>query len=171
VEKEKISSLDRLSKMLGKPARHEWLNIGGQLVPKPAINGLVRDIHHGKVKSWDEVHAFYKESSEQYLQQKAQHAFASMLEILQLTPASFNQNIFLQLVQQAVATREWMVKNIYESRAKDYTNPFRKMVYESQKEMEKIIGSLKDNAFIRQQQEELAQFKKLAVATMKNFKS
>lgn len=171
VEKEKISSFDALSKMLGKPARHEWLNIGGQLVPKPDINSLVRDIHNGKVKSWDEVHAFYKESSEQYQHQKRRHAFASMLEILQLTPASFNQKIFLQLLQQAIATREWMVKNIYESRAKDYTNPFRKMVYESQKEMEKIIGSLKDNAFIRQQQEELAQFKKLAVATMKNFKA
>jgi hypothetical protein len=43
----------------------------------------------------------------------------------------------------------WMVKGIYESRAKDYANPFRRMVYESQKEMEKVVGRLKDNAFIR----------------------
>jgi hypothetical protein len=32
-----------------------------------------------------------------------------------------------------------------------------------------VIGSLKDNSFIRQQQEELKQFKKQAVEIAKNF--
>ncbi|HKO82361.1 MAG TPA: hypothetical protein VJU78_18255, partial [Chitinophagaceae bacterium] len=71
--------------------------------------------------------------------------------------------------QQSVAIKEWMVKGIYESRAKDYASPFRQMVYDSQKEMEKVIGSLKDNAFINQQREELASFKKKVVAIQKSF--
>jgi hypothetical protein len=73
------------------------------------------------------------------------------------------------LLQQAVETKEWMVRNIYESRAKDYSNPFRLMVYESQKEMEKVVGSLKDNAFIKQQQEELVTFKRQAGSISKQF--
>lgn len=167
IEKEKISSIDQLIKLIGKTIRSEWVNIGGQLVPKPAINLLIRNIHSGKINGWDEVHTFYKENSEQYHQYKRQHAFASLLEILQLQPASLNKKIFSQLLQQAVATREWMVKGIYESRAKDYSNPFRKMVYDTQKEMEKVTGKLKENAFIQQQQEELANFKKQVAAAIK----
>jgi hypothetical protein len=53
-----------------------------------------------------------------------------------------------------------MVRGIYESRAKDYTNPFRQMVYDTDQEMEKVVGKLKDNTFIRQQQEELEAFRK-----------
>lgn len=169
IDKEKIGSFDQLLKTTGKPVRNEWMNIGSQLVPKPAINTLIRNIHNGKINSWDEVHTFYKESSEQYNQNKRQHAFASMLELLQLNPDGFTKKIFLQLLQQTVATKEWMVKGIYESREKDYASPFRQMVYESQKEMEKVIGKLKDNSFIKQQQDELVQFKKQVAAISKSF--
>ncbi|HKZ65187.1 MAG TPA: hypothetical protein VJ111_02465, partial [Chitinophagaceae bacterium] len=169
IEKEKINSIDLLIKLIGKAVRSEWINIGGQLISKPALNTLIRNIHTGKINSWDEVHTFYKNHSEQYMEQKRQHSFASMLELLQLTPSTFTKKIFLQLLQQSVATKEWMVKGIYESRAKDYASPFRQMVYETQKEMEKVIGSLKDNSFIRQQQEELTTFKKRVAAINKGF--
>ena len=171
IEKEKIGSFDRLVKSFGKAVRSEWVNIGGQLVPKPSINSMIRKIHAGKINGWDEVHAFYKESSDQYQQHKRQHAFASMLELLQLKPSALTKKVFLGLVQQSVITKEWMVKSIYESRAKDYANPFRKMVYDTQKEMETIIGSLKDNAFIRQQKEELGQYKQRVTSMISNFES
>lgn len=167
IEKEKITSFDQLVKSAGKPVRNEWINIGGQLTPKPAIGTLIRKIHTGKINSWDDVHTYYKECSGQYQQLKRQHAFASMLEIRNLSAAQFTRKTFLHLLQQAVATKEWMVKGIYESRAKDYANPFRKMVYDSQKEMEKVVGSLKDNVFIRQQREQLIQFKKQVAAITK----
>jgi hypothetical protein len=48
-----------------------------------------------------------------------------------------------------------MTRNIYESRAKDYQNDFRKMVYNNEKEMEAVVGKLEDNVFINQQQHEL----------------
>ncbi len=161
IKTEKTDSLEKLIKTMGNPTRSEWANIGGQLIPLPAINKLIKNIHTGKANSWDDVHGFYKEYSDLYYLHKRQHAFASMLEILQLTQSTFTKKIFLKLLRQAEATKEWMVKGIYESRAKDYASPFRQMVYESQKEMEKVIGKLKDNEFIKQQQEELIQFKKL----------
>ena len=83
-----------------------------------------------------------------------------MLEISGLTPAKLTRKAFVSLLRQAVATREWMTRNIYESRAKDYENPFRTMVYDTAKEMEKVIGSIKDNSFIKQQQEQTAAFRK-----------
>ena len=82
------------------------------------------------------------------------------MEILKLSPAKFTKKAFTKLLHQAVTTREWMTKGIYESRAKDYQNPFRTMVYDTQEEMDKVIGKLKDNNFILLQQEETIGFKK-----------
>ena len=171
IEKDRIGSLEQLKKSLNAGPRDEWLNIGGQLTPKSAITDLIRNIHRGKLKSWEEVHNFYKETSAQYTMHKRQHAYASMLEVLKIKPAAFTSKLFLQLLQQSVATKSWMVKGIYESRAKDYANPFRQMVYESRMEMEKVVGKLKNNAFIRQQQDELVQFKKSVANIIKTFGS
>lgn len=169
IEEQKIDSFDELTKTIGKSERTEWKNLGGQLIPKPVVSALIKDIHHGKIRSWDEVHAFYEECSNEYPLQKLRHAVASLLEILDITPQKFNKKLFADLLQQTVATKEWMTQRIYDSRAKDYDNEFRKMIYETQKEMDKVIGSLKDNAFILQQQEELKSFKKQVSSIMKSF--
>lgn len=169
IGKEKIGSLEILLKKAGKADRQEWMNIGGQLIPAPAVATLVQNIHSDTVNEWEDVHAFYRDNSEQYPLQKLQHAFASLLEILNLSPAKFNKKTFSRVLQQALATKEWMVKGIYESRAKDYDNPFRQMVYDSQKEMEKVIGALKDNGFILQQQEELKLFREQVTAIRQRF--
>ncbi len=87
---------------------------------------------------------------------------ASLLEILKLTPRRFTKKVFLKLLQQSMLTKEWMTNAIYESRAKDYQNPFRQMVYSTEQEMEKVIGKLKDNTFIVQQSEDTAAFSKKA---------
>ena len=53
-----------------------------------------------------------------------------------------------------------MVEQIYQSREKDYTNPFRQMVYGNTREMEKVVGSLAENPFIQQEKEELSRYKR-----------
>ena len=160
-EQKKISSLQQWLKLLpAKPKRSSWMNIGGQLMPAAAVQTLIRNIRSGSIKNWDEVHTFYNNQSAVYFRQKQLHAFASMLEVLKLSPAKLNKKIILQLLQQTLTTKEWMTKGIYESRAKDYSNPFRKMVYETEAEMEKVIGKLSANSFINQQKEELKQFRK-----------
>ncbi|MEO6610695.1 MAG: DUF4954 family protein [Chitinophagaceae bacterium] len=159
IEKRDIVSWQKLLQSLpAKPVRNSWKNIGGQLIPASAINSLVRDVRSGKIGSWDEVHDFYRKKSDQYPREKFQHAFASLLEVLGITPKKFTRKLFFSLLEQAVTTKQWMTGNIYESRAKDYENPFRQMVYDNQEEMDKVIGKLSDNSFIRQQEKELQQF-------------
>jgi len=51
-----------------------------------------------------------------------------------------------------------MVDEIYVSRAKDYKNPFRNMVYNSDEERDLVVGKLEDNSFILQQRQELEIF-------------
>ena len=157
----KINTWENLYSALPLRAkRNDWLNLGGQLLPKSSVKTLIKDIHSLKVNSWDEMHAFYKLNGEIYDEQKFHHGFASLLEAKKIAPADFDKKIFKLLMKEALDTRAWMVKAIYESRAKDYHNKFRKIVYETSKEMNKVIGALADNDFIKQQKEEMKNYRK-----------
>ncbi|MEO9033604.1 MAG: hypothetical protein ABI285_10220, partial [Ginsengibacter sp.] len=69
-----------------------------------------------------------------------------------------------------VDTKNWMSKEIYSSRAKDYTNPFRKMVYESKEEMNEVVGQLEKNQFIQDQLAEADLYKKTVRSLIQKLK-
>ena len=62
-----------------------------------------------------------------------------------------------------------MAKGIYDSKAKDFVNPYRKMVYETTAEMNAVVGKLEDNSFIKEQVIELKRFKREISAIRKAF--
>ena len=160
IESSNINSWEKLQKKLpGKAERKSWKNLGGQLIPENDIHTLIRNIRSNKIASWDDVHTYYSQKSKRYATEKFNHAFASLLEVESLTIKSLSKKKILQLLDKAVATREWMTENIKSSREKDYSSPFRKMVYDTEKEMEKVLGALKDNSFIQQQVQETLAFK------------
>lgn len=154
-----------------KIQRSQWLNIGGQLIQQTQVEALKRNIKTGKVKDWEEVHQFYVTEGDNYQKDKLYHAYTGLLEILFITPRQFTAALFVDLLQKSVATKTWMCTEIYESRAKDYTNPFRKMVYDTTEEMNKVTGRLEDNSFIQQQAGKLDEFKKQVKSVIKKIKS
>ncbi|MCW3087251.1 MAG: hypothetical protein JWQ78_637, partial [Sediminibacterium sp.] len=143
-----------------KPGRRTWINIGGQLIPAEELTALKDKIRNGKIKSWEAVHDFYRSQGEKYPAQKIQHALASLTEITGISLKKMDINQFHTLLNSAVATKEWMTKGIYDSRAKDYNNPYRIIVFESVGEINAVLGKLEDNDFINQQNEGLLAFKK-----------
>ncbi|MEO6547376.1 MAG: DUF4954 family protein [Ferruginibacter sp.] len=171
IQQNSIAGFDELKKTISaKIQRSEWTNIGGQLIQQSAIEKLQRDIVGGKIKGWHEIHEFYESQSVAYLPDKLNHAYTSLLEILNITPKQFTPTLLKELLQQAITTREWMCKGIYESRAKDYNNAFRKMVYNNQEEMNMVFGKIEDNAFIQQQTGELDAMKKQVKAVIRKLK-
>jgi hypothetical protein len=172
ISAQSIDSFDDLLQVLpSQPERGEWKNIGGQLLPKASVDDLIERIKSGDIKNWNEVHQFYQQSGKAYSDQKLHHAFASLLELAGITKQEFTRDVFAGLVEQAVKTKTWMTENIYESRAKDYQNEFRKMIYDNDTEMESVVGSLEDNVFINQQREELTAFRELAGNICRQFQS
>jgi NDP-sugar pyrophosphorylase family protein len=170
INSENIHDFETLLKKIGSAKRTEWVNSGGQLLPEHFLKKLLNAIHRGGIDNWNDVHRFYKKASVDYPLHKAQHAFAALLELLHPKEGVMGRQLFFSILQQALVTKEWMVNGIYESRAKDYDNAFRKMVYQSHQEMEKIVGKLKDNSFIIQQQQELSVFQKQVAAIVEKFK-
>jgi hypothetical protein len=171
LQKNKFAGFEEFKKSLSaKIQRSQWLNIGGQLIQKTAIDTLKRNIKSGKVKSWDQLHDFYRQQGAAYTLDKLNHGYTSLLEILNITPKQFTPALFKQLLQQALDTKEWMCKGIFDSRAKDYSNTFKKMVYDTNEEMNTVIGRLEDNSFIQQQLGELDEMKKKVKAMIRRMK-
>ena len=167
----KFADFAALKKTLSaKIQRSEWLNVGGQLIQKAEIENVKRNIKSGKVKSWVELHNFYRQQGIAYTTDKLNHAYTSLLEILNITPRQFTPLLLKELLKQALNTKEWMCKGIFDSRAKDYSNPFRKMVYETNEEMNKVIGRLEDNSFIQQQLADLDVMKKQVKSVLRKIK-
>jgi len=122
------------------------------------------------MKSWEDVHRFYEEQSARYPADKFYHSTAALKKVMGIDIKKITFSSFHSLIQQSIATKSWMTKGIFESRAKDYENDFRKMVYNSSAEMNKVTGSLNENAFINQETAALDQYKKNAEALIKRVK-
>ncbi len=142
-----------------KMKRKEWINAGGQLLLKDDVEVLKNNIKAGKIVGWDDVHHWYAEQSTQYAEKKLKHALACLSEIKGVNIKSIDNTFLLELIESAIATKVWITKSIYESRAKDYKSPYRAMVYDNVKEMESVVGKLEDNTFIKNQMAELESFK------------
>jgi hypothetical protein len=171
LQNNKFTSFEEFKKTLSaKIQRSEWLNIGGQLIQKNVIENLRRNIKSGKIKSWEDLHDFYRVQGVAYPTDKLNHGYTSLLEILNITPKQFTPALFKQLLQQAADTKEWMCKGIYDSRAKDYSNPFKKMVYDTNEEMDTVVGRLEDNSFIQTQLAELDEMKKQVKSIIRRLK-
>ncbi|MCR6719577.1 MAG: DUF4954 family protein [Chitinophagaceae bacterium] len=160
METENNYSLGYHIEKLRNAKREPFVNLGGQLMPASSLSELIKQIKNGRIDSWEDVHSFYHSCSADYLFQKRQHAFASLLEILDIKLAALTLSKFKNLLKDALKTRKWMTANIRASREKDYESLFRQMVYESRAEMEKVIGKLDDNNFIISQEAEFAAFEK-----------
>jgi hypothetical protein len=154
-----ITTINEIMKMMTSAnVRKAFQNIGGQLIPKATITQLRKNISEGVINDWDEVHQFYTNEGNAYAYERLMHALAALVEIKNINLSPFHEVQLLPFLDEAIHTKTWMTQNIHDSRAKDYENPFRKMVYDNDKEMEAVMGSLADNTFIRQQKKELNTF-------------
>lgn len=140
-------------------SRVEFENIGGQLVPVAQVEALLTAIKAGTIATWDAVHMQYHQWSARYLEEKFKHALASLAEITSRPLADWDKAFIQVLLIESIKTREWICQEIFNSRSKDYQNPFKLMVYESLEEMEEVIGKLDDNAFINSERQAFARYK------------
>jgi hypothetical protein len=156
-----INSVAALIKSL--PSRtnlSQWKNIGGQLIRQEELEKVQKQIKSGRLKSWEDIHKFYIEQADNYPYEKLVHALAALKRVTGFSLGKSNAGEIKDLLQQSVETRKWMFENIRDSREKDYTNPFRQMMYNSPAEMDLVIGSLQENPFIQQEKDSLEAYRK-----------
>jgi hypothetical protein len=162
-----LTDLQKKIPALKSPA--EWLNVGGQLIKSSSIKKLISDINKNKVRNWNEVHAFYTSEGDKYVDEKLIHALSFYKRVFG-NGTKWKEEELRTIFSHAVSTRQWMNEGIRKSREKDYENPFRQMVYDSEAEMNKVVGSLDDNSFINQENEKFLQFKKRVSGLLKKMR-
>ena len=142
---------------LNHSKRTQWTNIGGQLIQSNKVDELIRRIQSGKVKSWNEIHQFYEQEKNQYSNYKLAHAVAAYKSIFKEDLRK--KEIIHSLLDKALTIKTEILKNIISSREKDYTSPYRTMVYDNRNEMDAVTGKLEENSFILEQKAALKKMK------------
>ncbi|HXB29811.1 MAG TPA: DUF4954 family protein [Puia sp.] len=128
-----------------------WVNVGGQLIKKTALDKMLVDIRKNRLDGWKDIHQFYLNEGKNYITDKLHHALDILWKVNDISIKKIKPDEFKELLFQSMQTAKWITKGIYTSREKDYLNPFRKMVYENQAEMDQVIGKLDENSFIKNQ--------------------
>ena len=143
---------------MGIEPRGRWVNIGGQLFREADVDALRQGVASGDIGGWEEVHSEYKRLGELYPVLKARHAFASLLDIEEMEPEQFTPARWHTLLAAAESTMRRINSLTRESRMKDYTNPFRRLTYDSPAEMNAVVGTVEQDAFIAQIERETGAF-------------
>lgn len=142
------------------PLYIDWMNVGGQVMPKEKVQELCSLIKEGNVKDWDSVHAFYADVQKDYEDYKSRYAIYLLEKLYSRSIEKFDSEIFEDILEDVSKMAETMLKFSIESREKDFTDYYRCMTYESKEEMTAVLGTLEDNDFLKVLSKDTAAFKK-----------
>jgi hypothetical protein len=147
--------------------QQEWVNLGGQIMQKKDLDKLRSDIGSGKLNSWKNIHDQYNKLWARYALDKQKHAYALLCELA--TTERFTEKQWNSFLDKAAVIQEYICDQVYDSRKKDFDNPYRQATFRNPEEMKAAIGTIDDNSFIVQVRKETEEFKK-RVKTLKNKK-
>lgn len=141
-------TLASMSRQLDGTRNTAWVNLGGQLMREADVDTLRRDIGSGKLADWNAIHGRYNELWERYPMDKLRHAYLSLCCVMGVV--SMSAEDWEKAIAREEEIQNYISAQVYESRHKDYLNPFRRATYRSDEEMIAAIGPLEDNDFVRQ---------------------
>jgi NDP-sugar pyrophosphorylase family protein len=142
----------------------EWENLGGQLVPSTKVEAILAKAREGALLDWSAMHAEYARLAAEYPADKAAHAWA-VLRLLDASPAAAVSavgeapnpaSLLGSALSRLVSLSAHVEAQVFATRAKDFSNPFRKATYRSEAEMRAVVGCPEDNAFVKRTRKEMA---------------
>ncbi|QEN09069.1 DUF4954 family protein [Oceanispirochaeta crateris] len=157
-----------LKKLQGSGNRSSWDNVGGQLIRKSRVMKFLNDVENDLVGSWDEIHEFYLSEAQKYPKEMLEHSISSLKELLHLDNLKEDTASIQNILDRSIHINKKIKDRCYESRLKDYTNPFRNITFSSEKERDAVIGKLEDNSFIQKTLEDSQDLEKLIIKMRKS---
>lgn len=151
------------------PLFTNWMNVGGQIIPRDKIEELKTLIKSGKITSWDETHAFYDECHKNYTEYKARYSVNLIERLYMMDFETFTAQKIKNLIDDVLSIADELYNSSVVSREKDYTDYFRKMVYETNEEMDEVLGTIQNNSFLTTFKTDTEEFKKQIQNIFKDF--
>ena len=135
----------------------DWDNLGGQLVPAKDVEQLRNDIGQSTLSQWRDIHDRYDRLWRAYPLEKQRHAYKTICLLFETDELTNTQ--WRSAIDKAVSIQEYICEQVYQSRKKDFDNPFRQATYRNEQEMSAAIGTIEDNSFVKLVREETKTFK------------
>ncbi len=154
------TTFSTMCKDLKSKRKHEWVNMGGQIMQKSDLDKLRSDIGAGVLDTWKDIHSRYDDLWVKYTSDKQKHAFATLCELS--GTENLTKTEWKSALDKAVIIQKYVCDQVYITRKKDYDNPFRQATYRNMNEMTAAIGTIDENSFIIQVKQETEDFKLLA---------
>ena len=145
------------SHMKGKRLR-KWINLGGQTMPQEDVDQLRADINNGVLNTWDEIHQRYNELWTRYQAEKTRHAYFSLMFLYKDETDVMTQEMWEENLDKAVRIQQYICDQVYESRKKDYENPYRNATFRNENEKIAVIGKIDEVSFVKQIRKETEAF-------------
>ena len=158
VHKIKKLNAAAIQKIMATELYTKWTNAGGQIIPSKKVDELCAKIKAKKINSWQAVHAFYDACQESYGDWKTRYSIYLLEQLYSRKIQDFTKDIFKDIIADVTVVSNDMLSDSYYSRKKDYDDPFRQMTYGDEEEMTAVLGSLNDNAFLRDLKVQTAAF-------------
>lgn len=142
----------------------EWENLGGLLVSAPRLEKVLAKAGAGDYPTWREFHEEYRTMSGFYQKDKTRYAWSLLGALYPLSPsgkegrngaAGPSKEGLLDAFRDLEKLTGYIAREVFESRAKDWSNPFRKSTYRSEAEMIAVLGTPTDNAFVNKTKKEM----------------
>ncbi|MBQ9474253.1 MAG: DUF4954 family protein [Bacteroidales bacterium] len=115
-----------------------WINLGGQLLPKPDAMKLIADIESGLLDSWDAIHQRLDDLWQQYPMQKVRHAYQVLCELSQRK--ALDEHLWASYQVRFAQINQYVENQKIITRKKDDDNEFRHMTYWNSEEMQAVLG-------------------------------
>lgn len=142
-----------------------WVNLGGQLMKEADVDAIRADIRSGKLDSWHAIHDRYDEIWKRYPEDRLIHSLHALRCVYGAD--AITADLWRRAVGDEERIQNHICEQVYQTRRKDYLNPFRRATYRNEEEMLAAIGPLDDNSFVqqirRQTEENLGTLSKLKI--------
>lgn len=137
-----------------------WENLGGLLVSRERLTPLLAKAASGGLATWNDMHAAYAELSAAYQHDKARDAWNCLRNLYgpagsrhggagKPGPGGLTAADFDRALQDFVRLTEHVEREVYNSRAKDWENRYRRATFRSDAEFYAVMGRPEDASFVK----------------------
>lgn len=127
----------------------QWVNAGGQIMRKCDAQKIVSTItDDNSITYWNQIHEIYADVQNEYSQIRLKYAINSLFR-LQEKPIEKTVASLSQLIEKYVSSIDIICELTRKSRMKDFTDPFRTMVYDSHEEAVSVLGTIDDDSVLK----------------------
>ena len=132
-----------------------WINCGGQVWRADDLYGVIDQIKQDTtIVTWDDIHRLYQKYQNTYTELKLRHALSSLALLDEIDPSRYGTADLKNSLKKAIPLCKEVSDLTRASREKDFTDHFRRFIYDSQEEMDVVLGTLKDDQVVEDIEQE-----------------